>query len=88
MSSSRYTTQNDLLLKNLLEWYNKDDNLNKMLSIINGESAISLRIVDWFATNFSKKNYTVYPIDKNNTIERFKVYNDYKLNLKAYSKKV
>ena len=47
MSSSRYTTQNDLLLKNLLEWYNKDDNLNKMLSIINGESAISLRIVDW-----------------------------------------
>ena len=55
MSSSRYTTQNDLLLKNLLEWYNKDDNLNKMLSIINGESAISLRIVDWFVTNFAKK---------------------------------
>lgn len=58
-----------------------------MLNIINGKSQISLRIVDWFATNFSKKNYTVYPIDKNNTIERFKVYNDYKLNLKAYSKK-
>ena len=38
-----------------------------------------------------KKNYTVYdlPIDKGNSITntRFKVYNDYKLKLKAYSKK-
>ena len=81
-----YTTQNDLLLNKLMKFYN-DNNLDKMLNIINGQSKISLRIVDWFATNFSKKNYTVYPIDKNNTIERFKVYNDYKLNLKAYSKK-
>lgn len=81
------TTQNDLLLNKLMLFYNKDDNLDKMLNIINGKSKISLRIVDWFATNFSKKNYTVYPIDKNDTIDRFKVYNDYKLNLKAYSKK-
>ena len=86
MSSSRYTTQNDLLLKNLLEWYNKDDNLNKMLSIINGESAISLRIVDWFATNFAKKNFTVYNIVKKDKTVRFKVYIDYKLKL-TYSKR-
>ena len=85
--SVTYTTQNDLLLKNLLEWYDKDDNLNKMLNIINGESTISLRIVDWFATNFAKKNFTVYYLEKENTTERFKVYNDYKLKLKAYSKK-
>ena len=58
-----------------------------MLNIINGKSKISLRIVDWFATNYSKKNYTVYQIEKDNIFERFKVYNDYKLNLKAYSKK-
>ena len=30
-----------------------------MLNIINGESSISLRIVDWFATNYSKKYYTI-----------------------------
>tara|TARA_B110000977_G_C11029081_1_gene474447 strand:- start:144 stop:749 length:606 start_codon:yes stop_codon:yes gene_type:complete len=80
-------TQNDLLLNKLMLFYNKENNLDTMLNIINGKSKISLRIVDWFATNFSKKNYTVFPIDKNDTIERFKVYNDYKLNLKAYSKK-
>ena len=86
-SKCGYATQNDLLLKNLLEWYDKDDNLNKMLKIINGESAISLRIVDWFATNFAKKNFTVYNINKKDKTVRFKVYIDYKLKLKAYSKK-
>ena len=63
-----------------------------MLKIINGESHISLRIVDWFATNYAKKHYTVYNVDKENINlaedkKRFKVYVDYKLNLKAYSKK-
>lgn len=80
-----YTSQNDLLLNNLTSFYNRDNNLNKMLSIINGESKISLRIVDWFATNYSKKYYTVYPLS--NSDKRFKVYMDYKLKLKAYSKK-
>ena len=67
-----------------MEFYNTDDNLDKMLSIINGSSKISLRIVDWFSTNYSKKNYTVLVRENN---DRFKVYNDYKLKLKAYSKK-
>ena len=58
-------------------------NLDRMLSIINGNSRISIRIVDWFATNYAKKYYTVYDI---NNI-RFKVYIDYKLKLKAYSKR-
>jgi hypothetical protein len=80
-------TQNDLLLNKLLQFYDLNDNLDKALNIINGKSSISLRIVDWFATNFSKENYTQYPVSKNGTMERFKVYNDYKLNLKAYSKK-
>jgi hypothetical protein len=80
-------TQNDLLLNKLLQFYDLNDNLDRALNIINGKSSISLRIVDWFATNFSKENYTQYPVSKNGMMERFKVYNDYKLNLKAYSKK-
>ena len=76
-------TQNSMLLGNLMRFYKDDDNLEKMLSIINGESDISLRIVDWFATNYAKANFTVYSIGE----QRFKVYNDYKLKLRAYSKK-
>ena len=90
-SSSSYTTQNDLLLKNLMIFYKteENDNLDKMLRIITGESKISLRIVDWFATNYAKKYYTLYVIDQTveNVARRFKVYDDYKLKLKAYSKK-
>lgn len=82
---SAYTTQNDLLLNKLLDFYKESDNLDKILQIINGQSKISLRIVDWFATNYAKKYFTVYQLS--NSEKRFKVYMDYKLKLKAYSKK-
>jgi hypothetical protein len=78
-------------MKNLMEFYKNRENIDKMMYIINGESKISLRIVDWFVTNFAKKYYTVFEIDsknpQNNHPIRFKVYNEYKLKLKAYSKK-
>ena len=82
-STINYTTQNNLLLNNLLKFYEEGDNMDYMLKIINGESKTSLRIIDWFATNYAKKYYTVYSIGE----RRFKVYVDYKLKLKAYSKK-
>lgn len=89
LMASSYTTQNNLLLNNLMEFYKTGDNMERMLKIITGESKISLRIVDWFATNYAKKYYTLYSIDEteNNVERRFKVYVDYKLKLKAYSKK-
>jgi len=67
-----------------MEFYKDENYLTRMLKIITGESKISLRIVDWFATNYAKKYYIVYSIDDS---RRFKVYFDYKLKLKAYSKK-
>lgn len=82
---SSYSTQNDLLLNKLLDYYKESDNLDKILQIINGQSKISLRIVDWFATNYAKKYFTVYKLSDSE--KRFKVYMDYKLKLKAYSKK-
>ena len=86
--SSSYTTQHDLLKNNLMDFYKDETNLDRMLKIITGESKISLRIVDWFATNYAKKYYTLYDLnDSNGHMRRFKVYVDYKLKLKAYSKK-
>ena len=80
-------TQSDVLLTKLLKFYSENTNFDKMINIINGTSSISLRIVDWFVTNYSKKNYIVYMINKDNKTEKVNVYNDYKLKLKAYSKK-
>ena len=100
--STTLNTQNGLLMRNLMEFYENREYLNKMMRIINGESKISLRLVDWFVTNFAKKYYTVYELPVKPKIGhvstnqetyvqvsetfRFKVYNDYKLRLKAYSK--
>lgn len=83
-----YNTQNQLLLNNLMRFYEADDNLKKILPIINGESELSIRVIDWFVTNYSKKHHVVYNITNMHGNERrFKVYIDYKLKLKAYSKR-
>ena len=89
IGASGYTTQNTLLLTNLLKFYEQNGNLDVMLQIINGHSKISLRIIDWFATNYAKKFFTVYAINNEYSKgpRRFKVYVDYKLKLKAYSTK-
>jgi len=79
-----YSSQNNLLLNNLIKYYQDTSKLDRMLNIINGDINISLRIVDWFTTNYAKKCYTVYSLPSGN---RFKVYNDYKLKLRSYSKK-
>ena len=79
------TTQNTLLLNNLMKYYRENDKIEQMLKIINGEANISLRIVDWFTTNYAKKHYTVYTLSSNPN-KRFKVYVDYKLKLRSYSK--
>ena len=93
--TSIYNTQNDLLLHKVLRFYNENnsENMDRMLSVINGTTNISLRIMDWFVTNYSKKHYTVYDLiggggtSTSIPAKRFKVYVDYKLKLRAYSKK-
>jgi hypothetical protein len=85
-NSKSLNTQNDLLLQNLMVFYKETSNINKFIKTVNGDTNISLRIIDWFVTNYAKKYYTIYEIEKLGAI-RFKVYNDYKLKLKAYSKK-
>jgi hypothetical protein len=82
--SQTYSSQKTLLLNNLIGYYKENDNLDRMLKIINGDINISLRIVDWFTTNYAKKYYTVYDLPNGN---RFKVYLDYKLKLRSYSKR-
>lgn len=81
----RYTTtQNDLLIGSLMEYYKDPKILKLFASIINGEFVISLRMFDWFPTNYSKKEHIVYNLK---TGKRFRVFPEYRLCLKGYSKK-
>lgn len=58
------------------------ENIDKMIAIINSESEISLRILDWFVTKYSKKHANFDIVD-----ETFDVRISYKAQLKSYRKK-
>jgi hypothetical protein len=81
--STNILSQERLILSDLMKFYKQNGNLHKMLKIIKSETKISLRIIDWFVTNYAKKNYTIIQ----NGNERFKVHLGYKQKLKAYNKK-
>ena len=98
--SSSNVSRSELLMSSLEVFFRKTENINKILPIINGTSKISLRVIDWFVTNYSKKNNTSYfinsltgkilkNIDNYNPdyCKQFLVYIDYKLQLKGYQKK-
>jgi hypothetical protein len=77
-----------------MQFYESPENMENLVDIVGGKSQISLRIVDWFVTNYAKKYYTNYVIPMKTGIVRdtveptkFKVYDKYKLQLKAYSKR-
>lgn len=88
----------DILMKSLTEFFQKSSYINEMLPIISGDSKISLRIIDWFVTNYAKKNNTCLiaqnkdkdmkePIKYGSNIKQFLVFLNYKSQLKAYTKK-
>jgi hypothetical protein len=81
------SSKKDLLMQSLINFFTHRDNLDSVIPIITGKSKISLRILDWFVTNYSKKNNIHYQIILNNKLKNFIVYLDYKAQLKAYSKK-
>lgn len=74
-------TKTDLLMSSLTRFYNSNTHtIGVIKDIIDSNSKISLRLLDWFVTNYSKK----FSIILNDT---FNVYQSYKLQLKSYSKK-
>lgn len=85
-----------LLLLSLRKFYAKGDHLERILPIINGKSDISLRLIDWFITNFSKKyNTTIVrvvspavssPATSSQHVSRLNVFAAYRAQLKSYSK--
>ena len=60
----KLSIKQDLLLEKLKVFYENKDNMQNLLDIINSTSKISLRIIDWFVTNYSKKNYVIIPVKK------------------------
>ena len=73
----------DLLMKQLTQYFNNIKNINCMIPIIQSTSKVSLRMIDWFITNYAKTKNISYICNNKN----FRVHHNYKSQLKAYSKK-
>jgi len=76
----------DILESNKKFFISNAKYLDTLLSIINGESVVSIRILDWFISNYSKKNDTCYKIKLNGKESYFNVFNEYNNQLIGYSK--
>jgi len=88
--------ENNILYESLCKYYMDSEKSNYLLKYIKYEK-ISLRIIDWFVTNYSKKNDTIYylyndnnkiSLEGENTLKPINVFNSYKSQLKSYSKKL
>lgn len=90
---------NSVLLESLYNYYENKNNMNKLIEVLEEDNKISLRIIDWFVTNYSKKNNTYYSVfetpngkktfksDNNVLVRQFNTYHSYKSQLKSFSKK-
>ena len=93
------TSKQALLIIPITKYFSNKKLLNKLIIILKGET-ISLRLIDWFVTNYCKKYNVMYNITdyKENSPDKTKeqlqsfdnfiiVHNNYKGQLKAYSKR-
>lgn len=85
-SKKGITNSKDLLMLSLSKFYHVKSNISKIIPIVDGGSPLSLRLIDWFVTNYAKKHNTVITKQKQNNIIHFNVYLSYRSQLKAYSK--
>ena len=76
-------TRDHVLMNKIIKYYENSNNIILLQKITNNKSKLSLRIIDYFVTNYAKEKEVIYDV-KN---EKFMVYHSYKSQLKAYSKK-
>jgi hypothetical protein len=99
MDTTRQTLKNrvqgkqDFIVRWLQDFYNQPGRLEEVLPILSGTSPVSLRLIDWFVTNYSKKFNVSYLLDERQAdgilqSRQFMVHFQYKRELKAYSKRL
>ena len=74
----------ELIISSLQRFYSQREDIDEIVELLKGTSEVSLRLIDWFVTNYSKAHNTSYILNG----QEFAVYMNYKNQLKAYSKKL
>ena len=84
METTEISTQEQWVLHRLERFYTPE-RIQTVKDILSGKLNVSLRILDWFVTNYAKSNNISYVSDDGRHVI---VYLAYKSHLKAYSKKM
>jgi hypothetical protein len=87
-------TKENLVLRDVIKFYQEPTNLEQFLAIVQEKSRISLRVLDWFVTRYSKPIeegglgicYEIKKVGQRRKI--FNVHNSYKAQLKNNHKKL
>jgi hypothetical protein len=74
----------ELIINSLQKFYTNRNDMGEVMQLLQGTSAISLRLIDWFVTNYARQHTISYILNS----QEFLVYMNYKSQLKAYSKKL
>jgi hypothetical protein len=74
----------ELIVSSLQRFYSSREDSEEIMKLLDGTSEISLRLIDWFVTNYAKQHNISYILNN----QEFLVYTNYKSQLKAYSKKL
>lgn len=72
--------KSDLMTK----FYNKQENIRKLVDVLKLNKDHALRVLEWFCNNYTKKHNIIYKVTPTREIN---VYLDYKACLDSYSKK-
>ena len=78
-------SKSDILLTSINHFYDDTENKTMLKSILDKSSGISLRNLEWFITNYAKKNNLTYTTSNG---KLFTVHCAYKSTLDGYSKKL
>ena len=85
-----------VILPTLNKFFRESKNIKIFLDVINGNVKLSLRLIDWFVTNYSKKNNTMFNPKKydnkgkkvvDNFSDFIRVHQNYKAQLSSYNKR-
>jgi hypothetical protein len=74
----------ELIINSLQQFYTDRADKDEIIKLLEGTSEISLRLIDWFVTNYARRYTISYILNS----QEFLVYMNYKSQLKAYSKKL
>lgn len=78
-------SRSDILLESVNTFFSERKNTDILVEILDKKKGVSLRYLEWFITNYSKKNNLSY---RTNDGKNFSVHCCYKSTLDGYSKKL